>query len=48
MRAPLYAETRIALPFDQVWAVIADYRRLLGKRRTRAFFRAVEHRAALR
>ncbi|WP_327287772.1 hypothetical protein [Streptomyces sp. NBC_01198] len=24
LRAPLYAETRIDLPFDQVWAVIAD------------------------
>ncbi|MFC9673348.1 hypothetical protein [Streptomyces sp. NPDC056949] len=24
LRAPLYAEARIALPFDQVWAVIAD------------------------
>ncbi|WP_157880011.1 hypothetical protein [Streptomyces natalensis] len=135
LRAPLYAEARIALPFEQVWAVIADlegelthlipfvrefrvppgdserkaaqavdvlglrgpfdvrlssgwclmqsrlvtmgmaaepdgagtrlavcgaarpavlgpvqhvYRRLLGKRRTRAFFRAVERRAAMR
>lgn len=24
LRAPLYAEARIALPFGQVWAVIAD------------------------
>ncbi|MEU9499956.1 hypothetical protein AB0E02_15035, partial [Streptomyces sp. NPDC048196] len=24
LRAPLYAEARIALPFDRVWAVIAD------------------------